>query len=502
MRNFYKLRSFAFIFASSLSFSSELPSDALQFLEKIPGKSISPDFVLHRAIKSSSSFRSILLQLPLASLPQKEVEAAYDTLLNSQVSYIHSDAATANPLFPVIEKSLNAEASLSKKLKSGTAFTAKYEWGNPRFSSGGISNYHEHSWSLEAAQDLWKNSFGKLSQSEFDFAQRSEKAAQWQVAAAAEQWVLGIVALFYEAWTMQKSVKSAKGDWKRKKTLAWITRKKFNRGTAEEPEKLQIESSALASEGIYITKKQGLISIWQNLVISLQLPREWMQIDPEIIPMSIPENLEKSFCEAKKAPIESALLKAKEYENKKLKDSLSLARSEAKPELSAFAQLAANGIDSQYFDSLVDSFSFQNPSLLIGLRLQMPLGFLGNKTKIMAATIQEKISETATLLEREQLEVKKENTCSEFSAIDQNVQLLEKALKKQKRRNYLETKRFQNGTTSMLNVIQSSDDAARVELSLSQIQAQQQLAFWQLKSLKGEILTKIKTELSAMGVDL
>ena len=118
--------------------------------------------------------------------------------------------------------------------------------------------FKESVFKLELSQSLWKNFLGRGTRLDLESAQLKRESIQLEILNQAESWVLGLVSLYFKAWLEQKNALLARENLNRKRTLLKSTLSKFKRGTAEEPEKIQIESSVELARIDFWNKEQQL----------------------------------------------------------------------------------------------------------------------------------------------------------------------------------------------------------------------------------------------------
>lgn len=465
-----------------------------QYLKDLPQQKLSVDFVLQKGLENSSAFQQIVAQFPSIENPILQSEAGLDWMLNGQATYMESFAETANTAFPTFPHSTKYDVNVQKSFLTGTQVKAGWELSEQKMQIAGAPRiqYKESKIKAELSQNLLKNSFGTATRKNLEAASLQSKAVKTQITKQLEDYSLYIVSAYYQAWIDQQNTISAEKNLKRKQLLLKSTLAKFRRGTAERPDKIQIEGSVKAAEVTWLQQKQKLVETWQNLVVSLNFPREWLQVAPEKIPLEMPLHVSSAICKRSSAelPPSSATQEA-EYSAKAatlLKES---ATRSALPDLSVFGSIASNAIEPNYGEAVSDSAKFNNIEWLMGVRLSMPLGFKAERAQARAALSQELASKALLTSSKEQSEIDFRNNCQLLSSLEQSKKILNNNLRDQAQRASLEQERFDLGRSTMFNVIQASDDAALAEAQLQQVEAGLQLTQWKLKQLSGEITQKV-----------
>ena len=85
-----------FFSLSALSSQAALPPDAVAMLNTFPGKSISLELVLSRAIQSSDSYRALESSLTAIEVPYLQSLAALDTNLTFSGNYLNDSNESSN----------------------------------------------------------------------------------------------------------------------------------------------------------------------------------------------------------------------------------------------------------------------------------------------------------------------------------------------------------------------------------------------------------------------
>jgi len=479
-----------------LSFQATTQESPEALIQSLPNKKLSVEFVLQRGLQSSSTFQQIMAQVPSVENPILQSEAGLDWTLTGQASYMENFAETANTAFPTFPSKTLYDASIQKAFLTGTQVKAGWELSDQKISFPGAPSleYKESKLKAELNQNLLRNSLGTANRKNLEAGVLQSKANQNLIKRQLEDYALNIVSAYYQAWVDQQNTLSAEKNLKRKQLLLRSTLAKFKRGTSERPDKIQIEGSVKAAEVTWLQQKQKLQETWQNLVVSLDLPRDWLSLAPEKIPLEMPSQVNSSICKLNhtQLPASSATQEA-ELRAKAATLQKDATRSNALPDLSVFGSLASNAIEPEYGDAISDSTKFKSLDWLVGVRFSMPLGFKAEKAQVRAAISQELASNAALSSSKDQREIDFRNYCQLMSSLQLSKNILKNNFRDQGLRANLEQERFDIGRSSMFNVIQASDDAAQAELQLQQVEAGLQIAQWKLKQLSGEMSRKVTT---------
>lgn len=455
--------------------------------------------VLKKAMESSDSFQNVMAEVPALNVPQLKARATFEPQFFVKV--LHSDDQTeaSNNFQPQSILSTQYSLGASKLFSTGTKIEAEigHSYTDIGFSTLTIPPYYETTGKIVLSQNLWHNSFGYGTRRLVQSSKLMTKANRITFEENIEQWTLGLVQLYYNAWLAKAQALLGADNLKRRLKLLKITRIKNKRGTAEEQDLLQIQSAFLNAEVQKEQSDEALNSIWRELVIALKLPEEWLSLDPKEIPMVLDSPVEAalSVCKSKKAPprSDSSVEKATLMSEAARLD-LERTRNAMAPNLDLQFQLNGNGINVQRGHSMDEAFRVDNPAWAVGVQLQVPLHRYSEEADYRSAITKHIRAEANSSYQKGQLKLKWINACTELLRLENAHKKISKAHQNQSRRANLEERRFSIGRTPTINVIQAEDDATRAQSLLNQTESQMRTAAWKVRQLKGEIpsfLTKL-----------
>jgi outer membrane protein TolC len=506
MKLLYVYLSFSILFSISVSTAhtaTEKTSQFEQMRDTLPEKALTVDLILSRAMQRSNSFKQVQSELYKAPVNEYNAESAFDTKLEVSQNWLRDDNESSNTQSPDRTKSDLTSISLSRYFTTGTAVQFQYSEGHndigfPAGSFISIDPYYESKATLKLSQNLWADSFGYASRRGLKAAQLSTQAQKYKFQNEMEQWALGIVDLFYSAWHSQSQVLAARAGLKRRERLLSSTKLKLNRGTAETPDFLQVESAFLLSRANQMEAEKKLDDQWRNLIISLRLPGEWMAIDAIIVPMKMDNVMEKGEKLCKEFRIKgvpdlpSATVKSAQAASESSLLNWEKAQNERWPELKLEAQVFPNGIDNNNQTSREEAFNQDNPGWAVGLKFIMPLGRNDRKAKISSAMSDKMLYEAVQSDAKDNISLGWLNECANLERLKLTLVDADKAFKNQSRRADLEERRFSLGRSNTLNVIQAGDDATQSELFLRTTEVQIRQSAWKILKLNGDVTKELE----------
>lgn len=459
---------------------------------QIPGGKLQLEFVLKLAIQKSSSYKALQSTRLDSDATLLGSEERYDWTLLADYSYTDQDKDTLTPFEPGKIKKDNYNLGVRKYFSTGTAFETK--WGRSfnqiKFSDPTIRvpNY-EDALSFSLKQSLWADFLGSSSRSQLRSDRLASQSLDHQYKINQQNWALNLIDLYHKAWFSQRQVLAAQESVARRKRLLSVTQSKFQKGTTEKQDYLQIQAAHLNTENQLSQADAALNEVWRYLVISLDLPDSFLQIPADQVPMALSDNSKLAFQQCSQ-PVDYLktfeVLKA-EADKKSSEEKLNSSNSEDNPKLELVAGYNTNGIASSQNRAQRENLEQDFPSWNVGLQLEMPLGQSGSKSRKLRALSNELRSRTdfQTALENKKIEVL--TNCEKLKKVKAELQNTENAFKNQQERLELEERRFRLGRTSTFSVIQAGDDKSQSEINYNQAQIDYRSASWKVLSATSQL---------------
>jgi len=476
----------------------DLPADARALLKTLPNERLELDFVVGKAALVSDSFKIVQSQRLTQDVAELQATAALDWKPYIKVGTTNDQREPANPFSP--NRIIGTQYSVGAQtlFSSGTSLvvditqgTNELGFANPAF---GTIEYAETKASLTLSQSLWQNAFGSALRSQVHAAENASKAAGIAVDESTEEWALGLINLYYNAWLAKAQAQTADASLERRRRLLSMIEILTRRGTSEKPDLLQVQSAVEATEVQAARVSQALGDIWRNLVTALKLPQEWMKIDPKKIPIALDEPVNEALAlcgtetAMKAAPEGNLSVRRAAHQQEAAQEADHAASSLLRPDLSFSAQLANNAIDNTpaQNESFSEFTEFAHPAWTVGLSLTMPIGFTAEKARKLTATADLIRAEAAAQQARDDHQTQWINRCLDLFRVQKAYSQLSAAFKNQSERSQLEEDRFRIGRVGTFQVIQAGDDATQAEFTLRSIEVERRMAAWKVRRQAGQ----------------
>lgn len=469
--------------------AAELPADAKELLGKLPGKTISLDVVLSRAMKSSDSFEAVASQRPLAEVSSLSARASYDPTVTAKYQWGDNRNEVANVFVPGKIKNSTYGLGAKARLPTGTDITADFTTASNSYAfSTGSTSYYESKLSFGVEQSLWANAFGRATRSQVQAGIAADRATTAGLENSVESWAMGMMEVFYNAWLAKMRVNAMIENTKRRERLEKILRIKTRRGTAEEPDLLQVKSALIGAQAQEAEARQNLADRWQGLVITLKLPVDWLKIDPVLIPISIDDPVPEALRICKEAPAElnddnePANIRQAKASASAAESQFIASSSQSHPDLKLKASAASNGIDmTDRARTLEENRNFNDPAYFLGVELSMPL--LSRQKEADYRTKLAEKNRTRAVADQaiSEWRLRWLTGCETVRRLASTAEMMREALKNQDRRAQLDERRFGIGRSSILSVVQAGDDATTADLTLRGTEVQLRLAAWTVR---------------------
>lgn len=486
---------------SILMTNAALPPDAQRLLDTFPGRKITLELVVSRALKSADQFKAISAERFRIPAPRFQAESALDWSVYAKAFRNVNRNEPANPFSTNRSETSSYSVGVNKLFSTGTNVNFDLTYGKHLLAfPTGIGfpfsefNYHQTVASLNLTQSLLRNSFGRASRAALREAEASEKRLIESLIDANETAVLQLIEFYYQAWYAQNRVKLAEDNLRRKKRILEITQIRSRRGTSELPDSLQSKSShALAITELQAARQQ-LEEVWRFLVTSLKLPREWLTIDPTEIPMELdePETSAEKAC-ARFASLkpgetpEPSSAKAYRLQAEAARHGMERTQSATGVDLSLNASIINNGVDTtDASNTYTEAFGFKFPAYTVGVSVVVPLGASGDKAALLSQFSEQERSEALASKAASDAEVEWINACADLKRLGESIKLSQQSFEDQDRRLKLEQDRYQLGRISLVNYMLAGDDAIRAELGYKETLWRRKLVAWRIQRLDGK----------------
>jgi outer membrane protein TolC len=384
-----------------------------------------------------------------------------------------------------------------KYFASGTLATAELSHGYTEFNIGGAfpisSQFYQTTASAFLHQNLFRDAFGNATRAGAEAGKLHSQSLMKQSEVNKEDWFFNLARQFYGAWNAQVRVREAIDILERKKRLLDMTRLRARRGTAERPDVIQVETSLKQAELILSSERQQLQDNWRHLVTILELPEEWLQLDPMLIPLKVdsPELEAQTLCAKSDHVPTSVYTEKMKIEKEALALNIERLKSSGRPETLLSMGVIANGVDRLSGPTYLETYSFDHPAYTVGLTFSIPLGNSDNESQLVQTRSDQRRIDALINHSTSNEKTVFRNLCQDLQRHTQSIEMLEKMKQDQVIRGRLEKERYELGRAPLINMINAEDDLMNVELQLSSLAAGEKIIAWNLLKYSGAVLSKI-----------
>lgn len=484
---------------------TQLPEQAQKILQQLPERAITVDLVLGLGVKNSDQFKGIASQELVKTQALDQVEANLDAKVFANLNSVNNRHQTSGLFQPSAIETQALEVGLSKFFSTGTFVEAKISGSNvettfkdfpPGFPANALPDptLNNMNSKLTVSQDLLRDFFGASTAKALEAGEQAAKSKDFEIRKNVEDFSLQLIDAFYGTWQAQSKVTADRAKLSRQRELLRITEIQRRRGTAEEPDLLQIENALYLTEEALKESTIQLQNVWNQLVVLLKLPASLLEVDPTLIPIKI-ESADLSdlkYCSTQDFSQNQTLLAA-EASVSSVNFDVARRRRAFLPDLKLNFIYDANGTDTSAEDVIRNSLYGRFPSTTLGLSFEMPLGNISATTQYKEGLRNQVLSEISLSQTKDSLLVERKNLCDELTRLNIKVERLEKVFASQKRRAELEQNRFRLAQIPAFNAITAENDVIDAELLLRANQALLRNAVWRLRKNIGLVTQRIET---------
>lgn len=477
------------------------PEEAVQYLNQLPNKELTLDFVVGKAISDSDTFQILKADYFRGQAPYLATISAEDFKINSSLSYLDNENEPVVPQFMATStKGWSAQVGFEQFLNTGTIITGGLSHSSQKLGFLSIPGleYKESRLTVGINQNLLSDFGGESYRNLKKSSLKSMKANEYFVLSKFEDTILETISFYYNAWLKQKIVKNLKDSLKRRQTLNSILKNQSQKGLVENSDALQVEGLVLNNQAELETNRQELQNMWEQLVIQLKLPNTFLNVPAEEIPIALdsPETNAKNSCsnfgleDIKK--LSSQLQQAQntvEAAEKKYQSLLPKLR----PDLRLQANLTANGIDPETSETFKEITDFSNPSINVGLSLNYPIQNNQIKSQIILAQIEQTQAKTNLSMINNNLEIRWRFLCNDLSQKIANRDRFKKIFETNFQRVNLDNRRFKLGRIKAFQWVQTEDDEANSYLRFQQSEVEVRMTAWEIEKTAGKMAQQIKS---------
>lgn len=479
------------------------PSIEDKFNQMVPGGVITLDMIVDLGYRFSDGVGQLKADLEAQEVPVLFAQQNLDGLLSSTLAHAVDKRQQSSQFAAQVDSAQDLSVSYQKNFQSGTSLSTSLSTQRSDLSfstpTAAVPGKYTSEVQFTVRQSLWKNAFGKAVKADLLSAKHKKELIKHQYQLALAQWFLQLEQIYHQAWLAQKSVANASDRVKTQKRLLKVIKLLKRRGTAEEADVLNVEQNLLRLQQGERASREALRSVWQQLVIVLKLPEEFLQVNPmkvriapsqfrsELASLCQPSSLERMNGES--SPRIALLNKAVKSAELDLQGS----QSRFDPDLYVAASLGSNGIDDSIGTTIGDAVGFGNPNYSVAVGIDMPLGRSASKADIID---KKKVLAKARLnlsSQKADTKIAWRTTCDRVKGVQKDMAMYRQMLSLNKKRSRLEEKRFSLGKSDVQTVIAAANDVILSQASLASAELNFINGVWRLKELNGDVEGFIKS---------
>lgn len=498
-----------FVTVFCLQAHAVLPPEAQTYLNQLPEKKLTLSLVVQQAIGHADSYRLVGLDYATAHIEeQATIDPQTDTYLQAGGSYADDNSAKTNPFNPLRAKRWEWNVGLSKNWSSGTSTSVGWIYDTNRlqfdnslgaFSNSFISEYKQSTAQVQLEQKLLKDSFGYSFRKRRKATRKRAEAIQWKTRDDLESLTIEMINTYYQAWLMQEQVTSVQDQVKRQERLVRIMTDRSKKGAVEKPDLIQMQALLAASRTRLTGVHSDLSNIWEQLVVSLKLPKSFLNVDPMDVPTAIdnPVPLGLRVC-GQKEPSKTAAVHALEKQLEGLNADYKAAESDLLPDLKLLAGYRGNSIDGEASTTVRnvlrgrDDVGYgRGPAWNVGVQLNWPLSNSAARAQRAQKYVEREKVSSRLQMAVDNVKTQWRDTCRRLQAEYKNEQTFEKVVIQQKSRLKAEEKRFRLGRIRVDQLVTAEDDLGQWEFQSQQKAVEVRLLAWKVQKLSGELYRSI-----------
>lgn len=491
--------SILFVLFSSQSFAAlkDWPEEARVYLQQLPEKQLTLEYVVARAISDADIFKVHKTDYLKGEALYMNSISAEDFRLKGSYFYIDNQNEPFSPFMPQSTEGWEARMGFEQYLSTGTALSVE-AFNSPKklsFQTIPDIDYTETKLSVGLDQSLLGDFFGSGYRNLRRSAGFSKDSVELAALAQIEASTLDTIKLFYQAWLKQQTVKNLESSLKRRNRLNGILKSQVRRGIVESSDSLQVEGATLNNEADFINTKQDLQSLWEQLVIQLKMPKSFLDVPADEIPIALdaPENESLRYCESLKfddiqtnSTQVKQLMKAVEAAKYKY----DAVKQKLMPDVRLQANYVANAIDASARQTWRDAGGLESPALTAGVTVSFPLQNRQQKAQLLNAHIEYEQAKTSRDMAVNNMEVQWRLLCNNLKRKIQNRDLYKLVNEKNKKRVELDNRRFEVGRIKAFQWVQSEDDEAQAFLRFQQTEVEVRVLAWDVQKQTGHLLDR------------
>jgi outer membrane protein TolC len=496
---------FYIVFFLQCSFAAvqDWPEEARQYLNQLPEKKLTLDYVVARALSDADIFQLHKAEYLKGEALYMNSVSAEDFKVKGSYFYIDNENEPLVPQFmSTSTKGWEAKLGFEQYLSTGTALSVE-ALNTPKklgFQSIPDLEFTETRLTVGLDQSLLGDFFGTAYRNLKRSAKNSRTALELGALSKIETSVLDTINLYYQAWLKQQTLKNLNESLKRRQRLNSIFKSQSRQGIVETSDALQVEGAALNNEADSDTNKQDLQSLWEQLVLQLKLPRSFLEVPADEIPIQLdsPESDALKYCTQlsfKDIENNSTQIRQAEKAVDAAQAKYAALKQKLMPDVRLQANYIANGIDGRARETWKEVGDLDNPALTAGVTVSFPLQNRQQKSQVLTAKIDLEQAQTNKNILINNMEVKWRLLCSSLKQKITNRNRYKRISETNKKRVSLDNRRFEVGRIKAFQWVQTEDDEATSTLRFQQAEVEVRSLAWDVQKQTGHLLDRAQAVL-------
>lgn len=462
---------------------------------------LTPGFVAAVLIETSDIAALIKNDFINIDSSKLKFDAAFSGKIDSKISYFDDRNEPAQSISPTRNKVTQVNVGFSRQFTTGTTFRTELqhqqrfpEGLNPMFLAEG----YENDLSVSIRQALVKNAFGTADSKREESTALLRDAARHATTDRLQKVAIDGIGLYFQAWLAQWQVRASEARLDRQQQLLKITKINARRGTAENADVMQLEAAVILSQNSLDEARKNIVDLWRQLILSLKLPREYLEIDPMRVTLDPGRHLTQATTVCRSGvPDNTDRIKALALSVKAANLNQDATKSALRPDVFIEARLSGNGLDRDVDKIWDETLAMKHPQTTVALGIEIPTSFNREKADFLDALRQKMNAEVQMAQARTQFEINQDQYCREWQVLTDKLNGLKKALELQVNREKAEQKRFRIGKVDAFSVIRAGNDITDTEMALRSTDARLHMTAWKLLYESGQLNDQLMESLKA-----
>ena len=449
---------------------------------------------------------------------QSQFDSLTDTVLVGGTQYQDDNSVKTNPFRALRTKNWQWNLGLQKNWETGTKTSLSWQQDDTNrnfarrlgaFGNSFLRDFKQSSVILQLEQNLLKDSFGYSFRNRKRGARHRAKALELKIRDDIENLILVFIGDFYGAWLLQKQVSTLGNRLKRQKKLLQILTRRSRKGVVEKPDLIGLKALIASTSTRLKFIKTDLITIWEKLIIDLELPDWLLQVDPMDIPMAVDEPVEMALkaCDLKN-PKKTASVQALEKKLASFDSDFKASKNESLPDLKLIAGYQGNSIDdnsSINFQNVLKGFDDngfgRGPSWNLGIKLFWPLNNSRAKAQRTTQFIEKEKASARLRIAVDDLKTRWRDKCRKLRVETESLKVYNQMIVQQRKRLSAEERRFSLGRIGVNQWVAAEDDLDQWEFNKNQKSVEVRQLAWQIQKVSGEMYKNTASFIETLMAD-